>query len=173
MAQRLKSNFFLALPSLVWSIVIGILLGVMLSPFVTEGIPNEPLSVLILCGIFFLFMVAVTIFFLFEFIYNWQWVTISEEWIRVDCLLGEVKLIPLSQVKRCWVCKDVRFEIGRRWRVNRDCLVIDTAKTRKRHTIPHGFCRKKFRYIILPDTLEARCAFRQVGCIFSDPTGVA
>lgn len=162
MAQRLKSNFLLALPSLIWSLVGSVILGVMLPLFVMEGIPNEPCYVLIFTGIFFLFMLVVMISFLFDFLCNWQWITISDAWIRVDCLLGMIKVIPLSQVKRCWVCKDVRFEIARGSWVNRDCLVIDTARTRKRHTIPHGFCRKKYRYIILPDTPEARYALRQL-----------
>ena len=64
MAQRLKSNFLLALPSLIWSLVVSVILGAMLPPVVTEGIPNEPRYVLIFTGIFYLFML------IFRYIYQ-------------------------------------------------------------------------------------------------------
>ena len=80
----------------------------------------------------------------------------------VRCLFFEIKRIPIEKTKRCWVCP-VMIQYYKSWIYTYDFLVIDTAKARKKHTIPNGFCRKKYRYIILPDSLENRLALQKVG----------
>lgn len=104
----------------------------------------------------FLFVVSLATILL-----DWQWVTVYEDRILVRCLLFEIRSIPVAKIKRCWVCP-VWMSYIRGWHFYRNFLVIDTANTRKKHTIPDGFSRRKHRYIILPDTVENRYALRQL-----------
>lgn len=113
---------------------------------------------LILSLLLMVFLLAVS---LTTLLLDWQWVTVYGDRISVRCVLFEIRSIPISKVKRCWVCP-VWIQYYKSWGATYDFLVIDTAKTRKKHTIPDGFSSKKQRYIILPDTLENRYALRQL-----------
>lgn len=159
MPVKLKSNI-----KYVWwdllSSVGGIICGAMsvILCIVDPEIDTGKFVVVLLFG---LFMLALGIFGLVDSLLNWQWVSLDSPNISVRCLFFEIKRIPIENIKRCWVCP-VMIQYYKSWIYTYDFLVIDTAKTRKKHTIPNGFCRKKYRYIILPDTPEARFALRQL-----------
>ena len=109
-----------------------------------------------------LLMLALGIFGLVRFLLDWQWVTVYEDRIKVRCLLFEIHSIPVEKVKRCWVCP-VWIQYYKSRGATYDFLVIDTAKTRKKHTIPDGYSSRKHRYIILPDSLENRLVLQNIG----------
>ena len=159
MARRLTSNI-----KYVWwdllSSVVGIICGAM-SVILCIVEPEMGPGKFVLLLLFGLFMLALGIFGLVDSLLNWQWVSLDSKNISVRCLFFEIKRIPIEKIKRCWVCP-VMIQYYKSWIYTYDFLVIDTAKTRKKHTIPNGFCRKKYRYIILPDTMENRYALRQL-----------
>ena len=160
MPVKLKSNI-----KYVWwdllSSVVGIICGAMsvILCIVDPEIGTWKFVVVLLFG---LFMLALGIFGLVDSLLNWQWVSLDSHNITARCLFFEIKRIPIEKIKRCWACP-VRIQYYKSWIYTYDFLVIDTAKTRKKHTIPNGFCRKKYRYIILPDSLENRLALQKVG----------
>ena len=149
-AIRLKSNFQYAWPDLVFALIggSGMAAGIYVMPE-TSGWN------FVLCLLFVLLMAAMEVLFLVEFLRNWQWVTVDKEQVTVRCVLFEIRSIPLSQIKRCWVCRARVASFDRRG-AYRDHIILDTAKTRKQHTIPDGYSHKKRRYIILPDKVENR-----------------
>ena len=155
MALRLKSNFRNVWPDLV-SVVSGFVAffgGIYALPVAEAG-------KFVVCLLMTLLFGAMGIFSLVEFLRNWQWVTVDEAQVTVRCVLFEIRSIPLSQIKRCWVCRARVASLDRRG-AYRDHIIIDTAKTRKQHTISDGYSHKKRRYIILPDTPENREALRR------------
>ena len=117
------------------------------------------LVAIVLCA---LLMLVLGIFGLVRFLLDWQWVTVCENRITVRCVLFEIQSIPLEKVKRCWV-SPVMIHYLRGWHTFRNFLVIDTAKSRKKHTIPDGFSSRKYRYIILPDSPENRAVLQSTG----------
>lgn len=160
MAQRLKSNI-----KYVWWDFTLSLFGIILTPFgIAAGwIEKESIGLFVFVLVFGLLMFALSVFGLVEALLNWQWVTVSQEKISVRCLFFEIRSIPIAKIKWCWVCKRCLMTIVMRsWNVYRDCIVIDTARKRKGHTIPDGFSSRKHRYIILPDTPENRYVLRQL-----------
>ena len=159
MLYQLKSNIKYVWWDLVSS-VFGIIAGVI---FVILCIvePEMGPGKFVILLLFGLFLLALGIFGLVDSLLNWQWVSLDSKNISVRCLFFEIKRIPIEKIKRCWVCP-VMIQYYKSWIYTYDFLVIDTAKTRKKHTIPNGFCRKKYRYIILPDTPEARFVLRQL-----------
>lgn len=158
MERRLRSNF----KYVWWDLVTSLILVIFMPIGVVAGWINmESLGQFLAILIFLLLFFALGIFGLVRFLLDWQWVTVYADRISVRCVLFEIRSIPIEKIKRCWVCS-VMMSYIRGWRFYRDFLVIDTAKTRKKHTIPEGFSSRKHRYIILPDTLESRAALRSV-----------
>ena len=161
MAHRLKSNIKYVWWDLVSS---GLLIAFSLISFAACAPGHvDLLWKFPVVLIFAVLMLALGIFCLVDGVLNWQWVTVHENRISVRCVLFEIRSIPIEKIKRCWVCKGCLMTVVmRNWNIYRDCIVIDTVKTRKQHTIPDGFSRRKYRYIILPDTLENRAALRSL-----------
>lgn len=160
MRYRLKSNFKYVWPDLLLS-VLGSVISVVCLIFALQELTTVRIGRFLTILIFYLFMLALGIFGVVDFLLNWQWVIVAGERISVRCVLFEIRSIPISKIKRCWVCK-ARMNYIRGWTLYRDCIVIDTAKTRKKHTIPDGYSSRKHRYIIFPDTLENRLALRGI-----------
>lgn len=149
----------------VWWDLVTSLLMVIFIPFGVVGawIHMDSIGQFLAILIFSLLFFALGIFGVVQFLLDWQWVTVYADRISVRCVLFEIRSIPIEKIKRCWVCKRCLMTIVMRsWHVYRDCIVIDTAMTRKGHTIPDGFSSRKHRYIILPDTMENRFALRQL-----------
>lgn len=156
MQYRLKSNF-----KYVWLHFLALPVGVVGTVSSIQGIARTQGRMIVLSILALLLMVFLLVISLATILLDWQWVTVYEDRISVRCLLFEIRSIPITKIKRCWVCP-VRMSYIRGWHFYRDFLVIDTAKTRKKHTIPDGFSSRKHRYIILPDTPENRYALRQL-----------
>ena len=107
--------------------------------------------------------------FLLDFLHKWQWVTVGAEEIWVHCVLFEIKRIPKSEIKRCWVCRKCLMVVHRGRNVYRDCIVIDSGISRRTHQVEDGYCRKKQKYIILLDTAENRLVLRECGIVLENP----
>lgn len=153
---RLQSNC-----RYIWTYFLGLPIGLLGTLVSIQGIAQAQGRVIVLAILALLLMVFLFVVSLWAILLDWQWVTVYEDRISVRCLLFEIRSIPISRIKRCWVCP-VWIQHYKRWGATHDFLVIDTAKTRKKHTIPDGFSSRKHRYIILPDTMENRYALRQL-----------
>lgn len=156
MQCRLKSNFkyvwFNLVSAPIWAVGMVASIGALAA---AQG------RMIVLAAFSMLLMAFLFVFSVVDFLLNWQWVTVYADRISVRCLLFEIRSIPIEKIKRCWVCP-VMIRYLKGWHSFRDFLVIDTAKTRKKHTIPDGFSSRKHHYIILPDTPENRYALRQL-----------
>ncbi len=153
MPVQLKSNLKYVWWDLLCSLLLSIAGVIAVVACFTEHVT------LVLCA---LLMLSLGIFGLMRFLLDWQWVTVYEDRITVRCLLFEIRSIPIANIKRCWLCP-VMIQYLRGWHTFRDFLVIDTAKTRKKHTIPDGYSSRKHRYIILPDCMENRVVLQSMG----------
>lgn len=154
-AIRLKSNFRNVWPDLVSAVIgfVALVGGI-------YALPAAEAGKFVVCLLMTLLFGAMGIFFLVEFLRNWQWVTLDEAQVTVRCVLYEIRSIPFSRIKRCWACRAKVASLGRR-EAYRDHIIIDTVKSRKQNTIPDGYSHKKQRYIILPDTPENRGTLRR------------
>ena len=164
MDKRLKSNFKYVWDNLLLSLLFGLMLygGIFVLPGVLEtGEPGEVALVVI----WILLAFGGTIWFFLEFLLKWQWVTVDPEEIWVRCVLFEIKRIPKEKIRQCWVCRRCLMVVHRGCNVYRDCIVIDTGISRRRHQLEDGYCRKKQKYIILLDTVENRLVLREYGIV--------
>ena len=162
MPQSLKSNFNYTWVNLLYCAVCVVMLygGMVVLPEVLgDGEPGK----VALIVIWILLALGGSVGFLLNFLHKWQWVTVDAEEIWVRCALFEIKRIPKSEIKRCWVCRKCLMVVRRGCNVYRDCIVIDTGISRRKHQVEDGYCRKKQKYIILLDTAENRLVLRECG----------
>ena len=161
MAKRLKSNFKYAWVNLLYCAMCVLMLygGMVVLPGVLRnGEPGE----VALIFIWILLTLGGTIGFFVNFLLKCQWVTVNQERIWVRCVLFEIKGITRSEIKRCWVCSKCLMVQGARMsNLYRDCIVIDTCISRRKHQVEDGYNRKKQKYIILPDSSQNRAVLRE------------
>lgn len=155
-ALRLKSNF-----KYVWSNLVYALIGAGGAVGGIGALTVAEAWQFVVCLLMALIFGAMGVFFLVEFLRNWQWVTVDAEQVSVRCVLFEIRSIPMEKIKRCFVSPKRLMVVCRGPNIYRDCIVIDTAKARKNHTIPDGYSHRKRRYIIFPDTPENRVVLQK------------
>ena len=159
MPKRLKSNF-----KYVWdNLLYGCFLfscGVCMLMVLDEATAPDKYWFLLLSGVF---CCSCSVGFFLNLLRKLQWVTIDEKEIWVRCVLYEIKRIPKEKIKRGWVCRKCLMVAYRGCNVYRDCIVIDTGISRRRHQVEDGYCRKKQNYIIFRDTVENRLLLRECG----------
>ncbi len=168
MPKQLKSNFKYVWDNLLHCLLYGIFLYgcIYVLPEVLET--GEPGKVtLVVIGM--LLAVGGLIWFFIDFFLKWQWVTVDTQEIRARCVLFEIKSIPKTKIKRCWICQRCLMVVHRGFNVYRDCIVIDTGISRRRHQVDDGYCRKKQNYIIFRDTVENRLLLRECGIVVENP----
>ena len=165
MPKRLKSNFKYAWVNLLYFAVCAVMLygGMVVLP---EVLGNGEPGKAALIAIWIVLALGGSAGYLLNFMLKWQWVIVDQERILVRCALFEIKAIPRSEIKRCWVCKHcLMTTVMRNWNLYRGCIVIDTGISRRNHQVEDGYCRKKQKYIIFPDTVENRLVLRECGIV--------
>ena len=165
MPKRLKSNFKYVWDNLLYGCFL-LSCGVCILMVLDEATAPEKYWFLLLSGVF---CCSCSVGFFFNLLRKLQWVTVDAEEIWVRCVLYEIKRIPKEKIKRCWVCRKCLMVAHRGCNVYRDCIVIDTVTSRRRHQVDDGYCRKKQNYIIFRDTVENRLLLRECGIMVENP----
>ena len=161
MQKRLKSNF-----KYVWDKLVYGAFFLAIDILVLMNVDYSPEDWWVWVFIFPWFVFFCITFFV-DFMLKWQWVVITEDRISVRCLLYEIRSISVARIKRCWTC--ITEMMGQKgWVMRRDCIVIDTIRSRRANTIIDGYCRKKQAYIILPDAQPNRTALRECGLVIEN-----